>query len=396
MTLVRVTGAPVLAHMRAAFPEGADWVELSSCPVCGRSDAVRDVGLVEGADHVEPGAPEAHALGPVMSVCLDCEHGFIRRRPRRAWFDDYYARDWDRGGQEAFGRKRVRADFKVADFAGSSLEPGSAVLDVGAGFGKQVLGFLERGHRPRGLERSEHRARFVRDVLGVPCDSRPLEAFETTESLDLVYLNHVLEHVDDAAEALGRARELLAESGLLYVAVPNLWAEHPPQTFHFVPHLSAFTLRSLERLLRGAGFAVVRAQEGNELQVLARKVAAPDEHALDRSPPSARERFWSRIGDWVGRAFPSDPAPRVLIWGPSEREKHTYDARSVASGRLRYLLMRAVHRSRESMAGRLLDERVPSYLTSDRLRMLPVRASDGAGLPVRVVHPSAEAPVWVK
>ena len=47
------------------------------------------------------------------------------------------------------------------------------------------------------------------------------------------------------AAVIADSAAVLAPGGHTYVAIPNLWHEHPPQTFHFAPHLSQFTLRSL-------------------------------------------------------------------------------------------------------------------------------------------------------
>ncbi len=48
------------------------------------------------------------------------------------------------------------------------LPAGSRILDVGCGSGRDLKWFLERGHRPMGIERSEGLARLARTHSGCP------------------------------------------------------------------------------------------------------------------------------------------------------------------------------------------------------------------------------------
>src|SRR5207253_2801608 len=99
---------------------------------CGRAESLRDVGIVEGT-----------ALSAVSSVCLDCEHGFLRRRPTSQWFDQFYSKAWDQSGQDRLekGKTGMQPDPKVLQFCAPHLSGPTDVLDVGAGFGRSLLAF---------------------------------------------------------------------------------------------------------------------------------------------------------------------------------------------------------------------------------------------------------------
>ena len=374
--------AALLGGLRAEEVAEDVWEELDVCPICGAGDRLSDVGELRAAEQ-----------GAVTAACLDCEYVFMRRRPSRAWFADFYAGSWDVAGRARSERDvQVRADDKVASFCADELGDRARVLDVGAGFGQQLLGFRDQGHDVAGLEASAHRARYVRERLGIPCVEAPIEeAAGTFADRDLVFSHHVLEHVHDPVAAVEASAAMLAPGGRLYVAVPNLWHEFAPQTFHFVPHLSVFTLRSLRRLLGRAGFRALRSEETVELQVLA--VAGTAEGAL-----SSEDAFEPRLGAWARTPF-GPPGRHGLIWQKARAANELYESRTVSRGAPRIGAARAALAiagalpPRPAAVWRRLTGRVA--LQSTRALTLEVEHSEPS-LPVVVRYPGDRPPVWVK
>src|SRR5207244_1821881 len=155
------------------------------------------------------------------------------------------------------GKTGMQPDPKVLQFCAPHLSGPTDVLDVGAGFGRSLLAFQQQGHAVYGIERSEHRCRYIRDVLGISCANSAVETAEFRDAFGLIYMNHVLEHVSDPAVVIAELAEKLTSDGMIYIAVPDFWnGEYPPQSFHFVPHLSWFTEKSLQRLLARHGLRV--------------------------------------------------------------------------------------------------------------------------------------------
>jgi SAM-dependent methyltransferase len=379
---VRVTvTATLLGGLRPEFVAPDSWEELDACPICGSGKHLRDVGVVRAA---EP--------GPVTAACLDCQYVFMRRRPSRAWFADFYARSWDAAGRARAERDvRVRADHKVARFCAPELGTRARVLDVGAGFGQQLLAFRELGHDVAGIEASEHRASYVRERLGIPCVEAPIEQAEAFSDLDLVFSHHVLEHVHDPVEAIEACRRMLSPGGRIYVAVPNLWHEFPPQTFHFVPHLSVFTLPSLGRLLARAGCRIVQSEETVELQVLA-ALGAPD------ARPSSSDQFEPQLGTWARAPF-GPPGRHALLWQKAPGAKKLYESRTVSPAAPRIRAARAAIAVGEALprrpaaAWRMLSRRAAHPST----RALTVEVEDTEPpLPLVLQYPGDRPPVWVK
>jgi SAM-dependent methyltransferase len=137
---------------------------------------------------------------------------------------------------------------------------GIRALDVGCGAGR-VGDALQRfrGFQVTGIEPNPKAAIQARE-RGLRVHTGTLESFEADEPFDVVLMLHVLEHLPDPLAAVRRAGELLAPSGQLVLALPNvaslerlLLGRHwdawdvPRHVHHFGP-------RSLTRLLKLANF----------------------------------------------------------------------------------------------------------------------------------------------
>ena len=144
----------------------------------------------------------------------------------------------------------------------------------------------------------------------------------------------------------------------------SLWAELPPQSFHFVPHLSLFTLASLTTLLAAAGLRVIAKREDRELQVLAVRDPAA-------RPVAAPADFAARAGTWATAPF-GDDGRRQLSWRKARRSDAIYDLETRATRRL------------------------PSLRGDKPWRALGIQVSGPPEAPVNVRHEVAGAPVWIK
>lgn len=364
------------------------WEEVPVCPLCDSAEYLLHVATVE-----------AVRRGPELAACTACEYGFLRRRPTSGWFDAYYGQDWDRKGQGGRSPK-VKPDKHLLAFCDAHLTAPARVLDAGAGFGKALLAFKQAGYDVQGLEPSEHRAAFVRDMLGIACETVQLESAPFGEEFDLVVMQHVMEHVREPVAAVRAARRLLRPGGRLYVAVPNFWREPAPQSVHYIPHHSLFTEHALRLLLERAGVRVEAIDAADEIKIIGVREDSP------MAPASGSEDaqgFESRVREWVQLGFGSPPSRRAVVWFKPRRRGRAYDGYDVVQvpGGRGVRLVRAAVRARGShglaarTAGRILRRLAPVDVSSKAFRMLPVDVK-GAGLPLVVRHQGKAAPVWVK
>jgi 2-polyprenyl-3-methyl-5-hydroxy-6-metoxy-1,4-benzoquinol methylase len=78
------------------------------------------------------------------------------------------------------------------------------------------------------------------------------------DRFDLATLMHVLEHLENPIQVLTQIREdLLGETGLLFIEVPNFYAHDSYE----LAHLSCFTEHTLNELIRQAGFEPIASRK---------------------------------------------------------------------------------------------------------------------------------------
>lgn len=155
-----------------------------------------------------------------------------------------------------YGRRQIKGFL-------SSLKPFRSVLDVGAGWGNDLL-LAREAHPPADLhaiEIDEESGRKLRGegihthAIDLERDPFPFDA----ESLDVVMANQILEHTKEIFWALHEISRILAVGGKLIVGVPNLASLHnrlllalgrqPTPIQNNSAHLRGFTKGDLLRFL---------------------------------------------------------------------------------------------------------------------------------------------------
>ena len=172
---------------------------------------------------------------------------------------------------------------------------GRRLLDVGAGSGDYLLRARSAGWDVVGVEPDAAAVATARRA-GLDVRQGGIEALsDPPASIDVITMNHVIEHVHDPRAVLNEAFRLLRSGGVLYVETPNInsygherfgrhWhALDPPR------HLVLFGWESLDRLLEETGFSVIKRlpRSGVYLNLSAKSMAirlGRDPEAIERAP----------------------------------------------------------------------------------------------------------------
>lgn len=182
--------------------------------------------------------------------------------------------------EQYFAAQLSKSDEKIAwqygrllDFAGI-LPKGARILDAGCGAGPALRYLEQRGYLPFGsdlvfypLTQAQARAPSARLVQ---CNlDRALPYAE--ESLDLILLSEVIEHVAQPEFTLRECLRVLRSGGAVALTTPNLWDVR--RTYYPLlgrvwsgdadaTHQSLFSPRRLAATLRAAGFSRVQVRAG--------------------------------------------------------------------------------------------------------------------------------------
>jgi SAM-dependent methyltransferase len=141
---------------------------------------------------------------------------------------------------------------------------------------------------------------------------------------DLVTSFYVLEHVDQPVQAICQQVRLLREGGILYLLVPNVYANTADLVV--ADHLQHYSETSLVHLLERSGLEVIDIDDSvheSAFVAVARKVAKPRPYRTTKKEVAdlshevcAMSRFWSELSGRI-RAFErlNSEGDRACIYG---------------------------------------------------------------------------------
>lgn len=204
--------------------------------------------------------------------CGSCGHGYLDPHPQPAALTALYEglytpekldlmiRIGEGGFDRSLQRARARAITRVL------TEPVQRILDVGCGvgFSLQVLAKALPDAEAIGVEMAGPAADKAAELSEITVLKQPFMTLEMEPgSVDVLCMNHLLEHLSDPSGHLSRAAELVRPGGLIAIELPQLqgwarrlfgrwfWCHLPPQ------HLQLFHLAGLTRLLAESGFGEI-------------------------------------------------------------------------------------------------------------------------------------------
>lgn len=143
-----------------------------------------------------------------------------------------------------------------------AFAPKGTLLDIGAGVGLLLDEARKMGYRVMGFEPSKASVAAAKMHFGIELiNSEFHKTVKNTKSeIDIVVINHVLEHLKNPKEIIGLCAETLSDTGVLALGVPNFnsfmrrikkgkWQSLIPGQ-----HRWQFTLTTLDRLVLPHGF----------------------------------------------------------------------------------------------------------------------------------------------
>lgn len=247
-------------------------IDAIPCRLCGGSE--RQVLATRG-----------RGLQPLTTVvCCGCGLVSHHPLPNPAEVETFYATRYRvayKGGWEPKRKHALRAlrgAIARADRLARLLPPSAQVLDVGASSGEFTYVMQWAGFHARGIEPNLGYADFARRTYGVAVESVSLDEVRISPaSLDLVTLNHVLEHLADPWNALRRIGAWLKPSGLLFIEVPNLSGvrKQATNTFHQA-HIWNFVPETLALIAWQEGFVSISPKNFQSTSIVLRRRRAGD------------------------------------------------------------------------------------------------------------------------
>lgn len=358
------------------------------------------------------GLPDAYEL----VACSPCDLVFADTPATQQEYDDYYSTKAKYSGPLATGSGVASADRRrlmevAARIAALVPDRDSRILDLGCGGGGLLEALRQAGYRhlmgidpdPLAIRRVEYLG-FGGQVASLS----QLSAESMPQSLDLVVLSHVAEHLRDLS-LLAKVQSMLAPAGLLYLEVPDPlgYVEYPRSPFYYFDseHINHFGPISLGRLSRWIGRPV---------QTVSRfPLPLPDGGAYpacavvygDSTCPVAIGEFASAIAavksylNWSvasGRTPIGPPNGQMLIWGAGSITQRLLGSGQLDIERVGAFLDADPKKIGGSIAGRPILDPPVGLVRFPNLPLLVCAAiaSEEILEQRREADPVAERPIW--
>lgn len=146
-----------------------------------------------------------------------------------------------------------------------SLVPsGGRLLEIGCACGFLLVAARERGFSVRGVEMSAWASQYARATYGLDVHTGTLEAAAVpAESVDVVVMADVIEHLFDPPATMREIRRILAPGGRVLLLTPDVGSVTArlagPRWWGLLDdHYFYFSRQTLRRLLEQEGFTVER------------------------------------------------------------------------------------------------------------------------------------------
>lgn len=239
-------------------------IHYTQCPVCG-SQQLEKVFFAK--DHT------VSCKEFEIVHCNDCTLRFTQDVPSVEEIGAYYKTDsyishtnTSKGFiNKMYQQVRVRTMKQKADIIKkhTGLKTGK-LLDVGCGTGTFLHTMQQQDWKVTGLEPDPDARKLAKDLYGI--ETAPSHHLFTlpAKSFNAITMWHVLEHVHQLHEYVAQLKNLLADGGKLFIAVPNYtsrdakayqqhWAGYdvPRHLYHFSP-------QTMNVLMNGHGLKITQ------------------------------------------------------------------------------------------------------------------------------------------
>jgi len=207
--------------------------------------------------------------GSQVVRCLACNLSYLFPKPTSVdgVYEEEYFRAYEAKGVPfpTEGLLRPRYTRRLSEL--KSLTGGGTLLEIGVGHGAFLQSAQQQGWEVIGVEISRYAAEYVRRTYGINVHCGALsEAGLSADSVDVVHMSHVLEHLREPLAMLQSVKRLLRVGGVLAIEVPNELdtlvvklrdAVGSPRPYAVrSTHLLFFSPRTLISTVAAAGYAV--------------------------------------------------------------------------------------------------------------------------------------------
>jgi len=148
------------------------------------------------------------------------------------------------------------------------------ILEIGVGTGVHLLNFDKLGYDVTGIEPDPISTEFLnKNLKNGKCINGYIEDLNFNEKFDVIFLYHVVEHIEHPLSMLKKCKGLLKDGGVIIIAVPD--CENPETLKKSVSnpfHIWHFSKKSFEILLEKLKMDSLSLQSFSRISTKSRRI----------------------------------------------------------------------------------------------------------------------------
>lgn len=233
--------------------------KINNCPVCN-SDNLSNYIVCK--DHMLTGE------NFTITKCDACSFLFTNPRPEKDALSKYYQSD-EYVSHSNKSNNLTNALYIIARHYTltqkikfiNKITDDKTILDYGCGTGEFLNACKKNGWKIQGFEPDEFARRQASQITKINIIDK-IERFQNIDSLSLITLWHVLEHIPELNDTFGILKSKLSKNGKFLIAVPNyesydakLYSEYWA-AFDVPRHLYHFSQETMKRFLDKHGLKI--------------------------------------------------------------------------------------------------------------------------------------------
>ena len=148
------------------------------------------------------------------------------------------------------------------------LDKEKNILDIGSGTGVSCILLEKKGYNMTGVDPDPKNAQLINSKLKKgKCINSYFEDLKIENKVDVVWLTHVIEHLEQPDILLEKCKEWIVPDGIVCIAVPD--CGNPNMLDHSLNnpyHIYHFTKNSLKQLFKKSGYDVLQCDSLSNLK----------------------------------------------------------------------------------------------------------------------------------
>jgi 2-polyprenyl-3-methyl-5-hydroxy-6-metoxy-1,4-benzoquinol methylase len=160
---------------------------------------------------------------------------------------------------DSYSIGRIKIWKSQKKYCNDILNNSKTILEIGSGHGEAIYNFDKIGYNVTGIEPDKKNVTSINKKLkNSKCIVEKAETFSFEKKFDIIWLNHVFEHLTQPIQFLRKISNFLNDSGFIFIEVPSVEKKNDYRQFKTVPHAYNYSKSSLINISKKANYKIIK------------------------------------------------------------------------------------------------------------------------------------------